>query len=357
MSFSSGEKAALGRRTGGANTKRGVPMKKFFFAVLTGTLLLAGPASAQKYNLTVAGYSPGGLVSTVGAGLDAALNAAYPGSTVTYQTSSGGLANAMLLEQGKVPIAFIADTELAVAVKGKPPIDRPLTDLRQLFRAYAPSSRFQATQVLANKNWADKHGITSLADIAKKKPAMRVAVNRPGNLDGDVALAALAAVGVSQKDIRTWGGQVVRAASREMTSLMLDRRIDVVVFGISYNHPRVREMANGVDLIMLPMEEATAKKVADELGAEPCAFKGSEYKFLAADSASICVGMAVVARADMDDQTAYNITKGVVEQVDKFKAAHRLLKKVVTPQTLAEAGQAPFHPGASKVFREKGLSK
>jgi len=332
-------------------------MKKLFFAALAGALLCAGPADAQKYNLTVAGYSPGGLVSTVGAGLDAALNAAYPGSTVTYQTSSGGLANAMLIEQGKVPIAFIADTELAVAVNGKAPINRPLTDLRQLFRAYAPSSRFQATHVLANKSWADKHGIGTLADIGKKKPPMRVAVNRPGNLDGDVALESLTAIGVSQDNIKSWGGQVVRAASREMNSLMLDRRIDVAIVGLSYNHPSVREMANGVNLIMLPMEEAAAKKVADELGAALCGFKASEYKFLAADSASICVGMSVVARADMDDQTAYNLTRGLAEHVDKFKAAHRLLKQAVTLQTLGEAGQAPFHPGASKFFKEKGLLK
>jgi uncharacterized protein len=332
-------------------------MKRVAIAALVGTVVLAGPAAAQKYNLTVAGYSPGGLVSTVGTGLDAALNAAYPGSTVTYQTSSGGLANAMLLEQDKVPIAFISDTELAVAVKGKPPINKPLTDLRQLFRPYAPGSRFQATHALANKSWADKHGIATFADIAKKKPAMRVAVNRPGNLDGDVALAALAVIGVSQKDIESWGGQVVRAASREMTSLMLDRRLDVVIFGISYNHPRIREMANGIDLVMLPMDDATAKKVADDLGGQTCAFKASEYKFLASDSASICVGMSVVARAGMDEQEAYNITKGVVEQVEKFRSAHPLLKKAVTEHTLAEAGQAPFHPGAAKFLREKGLLK
>ncbi len=332
-------------------------MKRVIFSFLMGVLLLAGPAFAQKYNLTVAGYSPGGLVSTVGNGLDAALNSAYPGSTVTYQTSSGGLANAVLLDKGKVPIAFISDTELAVAVKGKPPINRPLTKLRQLFHAYAPGSRFQATQALANKSWADKHGISTLADIARKKPPMRVAVNRPGNMDGDVALATLAAVGVIQDDIKKWGGQVVRAASREMTSLMLDRRIDVAVLGISYNHPRIREMANGINLIMLPMEASVAKKVASNLGAAPCSFKASEYKFLASDSASICVGMSVVALASMDDQTAFNITKGVVENVNKFKAAHRLLKKAVTLQTLAESGQAPFHPGAEKYLRSKGLMK
>jgi hypothetical protein len=328
-----------------------------FAASLVG--VLASPAGAQqvKYNLTIAGYSPGGLVSTVGTGLDAALAAAYPGSTITYQTSSGGLANAMLLERKSVPLAFIADTELDVALKGKEPIKTPLTNLRMLFRPYAPGSRFQATHVLANKAWADKHGIATLEDIGKKKPPMRVAVNRPGNLDGDVALATLAAVGVTPDTISAAGGQVVRAASREITSLMLDRRIDVVVYGIAYNHPTVREMANGVELVMLPMEKAAAEKAAKELGAAPCAFKAKEYAFLAADTASVCVGMTVIVRADMDDATAYNLTKGVVEQIDKFKASHRLLQQAVTLQTLAEPSPAPFHPGAAKYLREKGLLK
>jgi TRAP transporter TAXI family solute receptor len=321
--------------------------------------VLASPAAAEsvKYNLTIAGYSPGGLVSTVGTGLDAALAAAYPGSTITYQTSSGGLANAMLLERQSVPLAFIADTELDVAIKGKDPIKQPLTNLRMLFRPYAPGSRFQATHVLANKAWAERHGIATLADIGSKKPPMRVAVNRPGNLDGDVALAVLAAVGATPDAIKSAGGQVVRAASREITSLMLDRRIDVVVYGISYNHPTVREMANGVELVMLPIDQAAAEKAAKELGAAPCAFKANEYAFLAADTASVCVGMTVAVRADMDEQTAYNLTKGVFEQIDKFKAAHRLLQQAVTPETLAEASPAPFHPGAAKYLREKGLLK
>ncbi len=289
-------------------------MRKFVLAVVASAAVAAsGTAHAQKYNLTVAGYSPGGLVSTIGAGLDAALAAAYPGSTVTYQTGSGGLANAMLLEQNKVPLAFIGSTELNVAVKGIKPIPKPLTDLRLLVQPYSASSRFQATHVLVNKAWADKYGIKTVADIAAKKPPMRVAFNRPGNLDGDVGLAVFAANGISQDDIKKWGGQVVRAASREMTSLMLDRRLDGVVFGISINHPRIREMANGLELVMLPIKEETAKKVADELGAETCEIKAGEYKFLASDTSSVCVGMNLVVRADMDEQTAYNITKGIIE--------------------------------------------
>ena len=114
-------------------------------------------------------------------------------------------------------------------------------------------------------------------------------------------------------------------------------------------------MAQGVELVMLPFDKAVAQKVVDEMGGKVCAFKANEYKFLAQDSASICVGLAVVVRADMDEKTAYNLTKGVVEHVDTYKKAHRLLEKVVTPKTLAEPSLAPFHPGAAKYFKEKGL--
>ncbi|MGE0563265.1 MAG: TAXI family TRAP transporter solute-binding subunit [Pseudolabrys sp.] len=332
-------------------------MKKTPFAALLAVGLLTGPVAAQPYNLTVAGYSPGGLVSTIGAGLDAAMAAAYPGSTITYQTGSGGLANAMLLEQNKVPLALIGGTELNVAIKGLKPIPKALTDLRLLVQPYAASSRFQATHVLVNKEWAEKNGIKTVADIAAKKPAIKVAFNRPGNLDGDVGLAVFEANGISQDDIKKWGGQVVRAASQEMTSLMLDRRLDGVVFGISINHPRIREMANGLDLVMLPITEATAKKVADDLGAEPCDVKAGEYKFLASDSSSVCVGMNLVVRADMDEKTAYNLTKGIIEQAEKYKAAHRLLQKVVSNETLARKGLIAHHPGAAKYLKEKGLLK
>ena len=332
-------------------------MHKLVMAAIAGTIALTGPAMAQKYNLTVAGYSPGGLVSTIGVGMDKALNKAFPGSTLTYQTSSGGLANAVLVSQGKVPLGFISDMEILVVKEGRPPFKKPITNLRMLFKPYVGAYRFQATHVLANKAWADKYGIKTFADIAAKKPKMRVAVNRPGNLDGDASIAALETVGVGLGDIKKWGGQVVRAASKEMTSLMLDRRLDVVIFGISYKHPRVREIAKGLEIRMLPMTKQQGDAVAKKMGTQPCVIKASEYAFLAADSHSACVGLGAFVRDDMDDKLAYNITKAIFENIDDYRNAHRLLKRTVTPQYLAEPGIVPYHPGAAKYLKEKGLLK
>jgi uncharacterized protein len=63
--------------------------------------------------------------------------------------------------------------------------------------------------------------------------------------------------------------------------------------------------------------------------------------------------MQLVARSDMDEQIAYNVTKAIVENVEKYKAAHPLLQKAVTEQTLAEGGLVPFHPGRREVSEGK----
>lgn len=332
-------------------------MYKVFLAAVAGSMLVANTVSAQTYNLTVAGYSPGGLVSTTAVGMDAALSAAFPGSTVTYQTSSGGLANALLVSTGKVPLGMASDTELQVALEGKPPFKAPIKNLKMIFRPYTAGSRFQISHVIAGKDWVEKHGIKTFGDIVAKKPAMRIAVNRPGNMDGDVGIELMKAVGITQDNVKSWGGQVVRAASQEMTSLFLDRRLDVVIFGIAMKHPRVLEMEKGREIVMLPIDGAAAKKASDASGAPVCHVKAGEYAFLASDSASVCVGLMLIARDDMADETAYNVAKAMIENIAKYQGAHRLLKATATPERLVEAGAVPFHPGALKYYKEKGLIK
>ena len=243
-------------------------MKGRLFALAMAMGLAATAAHAQTYNLTLTGASPGGLWSRIGGGVDAAIAAAYPGSTITYQTSSGGLANIPMVAGGKVPLGIATDGELTLAVTGQKPFKSPIKDVRALVRLYTPGTRFQATHVFMNKDFADKHGIKSFADVVKKKIAIRVAINRRGNMDSDISRLLMDLQGATKENIESWGGQVVHAASKEIASLMLDRRIDVANFGIAFNHPRVREIAKGVPVILLDMPESIAQKVVDKFGGD-----------------------------------------------------------------------------------------
>jgi TRAP transporter TAXI family solute receptor len=314
--------------------------------------VFGGAAQAQTYQLTLAGASPGGLWSTIGAGIDKALAKAYPGSTVTYQTGSGGLANAKLVADGKVPMGITADMELAAAYRGTGPFKgHPLKDLRTLFRTYSAQSRFQYDYVLVNGDVAKKYGIKTIADLKKHAGDIRIAFNRPGNMDGDIGIAIMEDSGIPIKSFK----QVVRAASKEMTSLMLDRRIDAIVLGIAYNHPVIRQMENGIPLTMLDVGKKVSDKVADDFGGQACTIKANEHKFISEDKTSVCVGTVVVVNKSMSDDEAYKIVKGLLANLEDFKSAHRLLKKETTPKTVAEPAVAPRHPGATKAFKEAGL--
>lgn len=318
----------------------------------TFAVLLGGTAQAQTYQVTLAGASPGGLWSTIGAGVDKALAKAYPGSTVTYQTGSGGLANSKLVSDKKVPMGIAADMELAAAYRGTGPFKgNPLKDLRTLFRAYSAQSRFQYSYVLVNGDVAKKLGIKTIADLKKHAGEIRIAFNRPGNMDGDIGIAIMEDSGIPVKSFK----QVVRAASKEMGSLMLDRRIDAVVLGIAYNHPVIREIENGIPLTMLDVGKKVSDKVADDFGGQTCTIKADEHKFISEDKVSVCVGAVVVVDKSMPDAEAHDIVKGLLVNLDDFKSAHRLLKKATTPKTVAEPAIAPQHPGAVKAFKEAGL--
>ncbi|MDH3232355.1 MAG: TAXI family TRAP transporter solute-binding subunit [Alphaproteobacteria bacterium] len=332
-------------------------MRHIMIAAAGALVLATSGAAAESYNLSLSGASPGGLWSRIGRGVDAAIAAAYPGSTITYQTSSGGLANIGLVSRGKVPMGMVIDGELVLASAGKAPFKAPIKNLRVLIRAYSPDARFQAQHAFINRAFAKRHGISSFKDIAAKKIALRVAINRRGNLDSDIGRLVLKHAGLPLATIRANGGRVVYAASREITSLMLDRRLDMTVYGIAYNHPRVRELSRGLDVTMLQIPMPVAAAVASETGGKTCVFKAAEYKFIDQDTNSVCTGAVIVVNEKMDEKLAYNLAKGIVTQIEKYKTAHRLIKKVTTPQTLAEPGVIPFHPGAAKYLREAGLLK
>ncbi|MBT3915374.1 MAG: TAXI family TRAP transporter solute-binding subunit [Rhodospirillaceae bacterium] len=332
--------------------------KLLLSTALAGALIagLVGESQAQKYNLTLSGASPGGLWSRIGGGVDAAIAKAYPGSTVTYQTSSGGLANVPLVSRGKVPMGMATDGELNAAVKGSKPFKKAIGNVRILFRVYTPASRFQQSFLAVSKSFADKHGVKTFADIVKKKLPVRIAINRRGNMDADVGEAAMNLLGASKSNIKSWGGQVVHAASKEIVSLMSDRRIDVANFGISYNHPRVREIAKNSSPILLEYGAAVSAKVAQQFGGEVCNVKPGEYKWSPNGAVGVCIGAVIVANANMDAQLAYSITKAMFEQIETFKnKSHRLIKKTATKKVLSQGGAAPFHAGSLKYFKEIGL--
>jgi uncharacterized protein len=80
------------------------------------------------------------------------------------------------------------------------------------------------------------------------------------------------------------------------------------------------------------------------------------YKGMDKDNPQATVMNLLVAHEKMDDKTAYNIVKAVFDHRDELIRVHTEAEnfKLETQKTAA-AGGIPWHPGALRYYKEKGV--
>lgn len=312
---------------------------------------VSGSAIAQdSYRWTLSGASPEGLWSMLGAGIDTALRTSHDGSVVTYQTSGGGLANVGILAAGNADLGIVHNIELKVAIDGTAPFQQPVTSLRAIAVMYD----WAPMQMVLTKSFMEEHGISSLRDIAEKKPPLRIAVNQRGNMVQEMNKQILGAYGITYEDIESWGGQVVYAPGGEMANLFNDRRIDMAGNGVFVPYRYFSRVAENMALDILPLEESIIQEVAKSTGADPYVIQAGGYEWLDHDVPTVALSAVLVASDRMSDEDAYNLTKALVANVGKIQEVHKSMG-ALTPDLMASLTVAPYHDGAIKYYREAGL--
>lgn len=323
-------------------------------AVLGGVLMAVGAAmpvaAQQSYNLTLCGASPGGLWSLLGAGIDAAVKKVYPGSTVTYQTSGGGLANVGLLDQGTCDLAIIHDAEARAAVQGLAPFSAPVSSLATIGVLYT----WAPMQVIANKDYVEEHELTSLEDIATKQLPVQVVLNRRGNIVSAIGESMLNAVGASADDIKSWGGDVQYAASSEQGDLMRDRRVDMLINSLFVNHSSIRELASAIDVTLLPISDETAQAVIDEWDIKKFTIPADAYDWMDTDTPSITVSAQLFVRADADAEMVGNLTRALTDNVSDIQGVHKAMAPLDV-ELMSSATTVDYHPAAKEVYSAAGF--
>ena len=83
---------------------------------------------------------------------------------------------------------------------------------------------------------------------------------------------------------------------------------------------------------------------------------GGMYKGSDKDVKTFGPRATLMTSAKLSDDVAYNVTKAVFENLDEFKKLHPALS-TLTPESMLEGNSVPYHPGAIKYFKEKGLMK
>jgi TRAP transporter TAXI family solute receptor len=331
------------------NIKLSQRMTGAALVLLAAALSITSPARAE-YNLTLCGASPGGLWSLLGAGVDAALKAAQPGSTVTYQTSGGGFANVALLDQKKCDLAIIHDAEVKAALNGTEPFKQPVASMKTIAVLYT----WAPMQLIMNKDYAKERNINTMEDIAAQQLPINILLNRRGNVVSSIGESMLNAAGASVENIESWGGSVTFAASQEQGDLMRDRRADALLNSLFVNHSSIRELASAIDLALIPVSAETAAKVAQEWTISDYTIPSTAYEWAPQDTLTLTVAAQLFVREDADPQMVSDVTSALLEHVDALQGVHKAMQPL-DAELMASGKAAAYHPAAEEIYTGKGL--
>jgi TRAP transporter TAXI family solute receptor len=266
-----------------------------------------------------------------------------PGLVATAVASNGSVANINGIQSGQMEsgftqsdVAFWAYTGTGV-YEGKPKV----ADLRLIANLYP-----ETIHIVARKG----AGISSVADLKGK----RVSLDEPGSGTLVDARIILGAYGITEKDIKAEYLKPNQAGDK-----IRDGGLDAFFFVGGYPTSAISELASaGGGIELVPVAGPEVDKMRQQYGFfSPDTIPANTYKGIG-EVKTIAVGAQWVTSAKQPDALIYEVTKATWnENTRKFlDAGHAKGKAIQMASATAGAG-IPFHPGAEKFYKEKGLLK
>ena len=193
-------------------------------------------------------------------------------------------------------------------------------------------------------------GVNSMKDLKGK----RVSTGSPGSATEVMAFRVIEAAGLDKdKDMKR-----ERLGVAESVNAIKDKKIDAFFWVGGLPTAAVTDLAAtpGIKIKMVDHAETVAamNKKYGNLYVEDVIPK-TTYSGMQTDNKQATVMNILVAHENMSDQTAYNIVKTIFDKRDDMIAVHKESENFKYENQKASATPIPFHPGALKYFKEKGV--
>ncbi len=298
------------------------------------TILPSDKAYAEVKQLSMGTSSVGGLFYNIGSPIAQCINSNLPEVNVTAEFTEGSTENLHLMGQKKMHLAVISPMVGYFARNGI-----------KMFKKGGPIDFRVVMRLLPNGNiWVtlkNEKTIKTIADIKGHK----VGVGTGGI--GVMSTMQLEYFGIDvKKDIKPYFLQ-----TGALADALKDGSVDV-----SFLTKELAMMTTAThDIRIIQWQEQDLKAYIEKnpyFGryVYPAnTFKGIDSEILTSDN-----GIQLIVETDMSEDLVYRLTKTIVENLDCVTKIYAPAK-ALNPEWSASKLGNPFHPGAIKYFKEKGL--
>jgi TRAP transporter TAXI family solute receptor len=276
----------------------------------------------------------------LGGGLASLISRHIPNVTATAEVTPASVDNMRLIHARRADLAFTTADIAVDAIRGLDPFRGTPVPVRTLAPLY---NSFKHLVTI------DGTGVTTVADLRGR----RVSTGAPGSGTEVLALRILEAAGLDpDRDIRR-----ERLGVAPSVDALRDRRIDAFFWVGGVPTASVMDLAAtpGVRIRMVALDgllPALQRRFGD-LYFRTVVLR-EFYPGLPANVPTIGLANLLVVHEDFDADLAYQITRLLFEQRLELARIHREAGNI-TLVGIAGRSPVPFHPGAIRFYRERGI--
>ena len=300
----------------------------------------AGAAHAQQLKLSISTGGTGGVWYPMGGAMANVLSKSMPNATATAEVTGGSVDNVRLLHAGKSDISF---SMVDVAYEGMMGTGK--------FKEKVPMRTLAVVHPLVmHVVTAEGRGIEKMSDLKGK----RVSTGSPGSGTEVMAIRILEAYGISTKDIVQ-----ERLSVSEAANALKDRKIDAFLHAAGVPLPAVTDVAATPGTRVKLLDHADAvKAMVKKYGPiyAPGKIAAKTYGGQDRDALTTNVWGVLYVNEKMNENTAYQIVKTLFDKQPDLVLAHRESANMTLENQTIGASPVPWHPGALKFFKEKGIT-
>ena len=317
-------------------------LKKISIAMaLAATAGLAGAAIAQQKTMAIGTGGTGGVYYPLGGAIANVLSKALPNTQATAEVTGGSVDNLKLIASGQSEMGFSMADAADDAFKGNDKFKSGKVPLQTLLVVY-PNRMHVVT--------FEGSGVNTMADMKGK----RVSTGSPGSATEVMAFRVIEAAGFDKdKDMKR-----ERLGVAESVNAIKDRKIDAFFWVGGLPTAAVTDLAATPGLKIKMIDHADlVEKMNAKYGKLYSAGKipATAYPGMDKDNANTEVWNIIVTGDKMSNDDAYNIVKTLVEKKADIVAVHKEAESFSLTNQIQERSPVPFHPGALKYFKEKGI--
>lgn len=317
--------------------KRKIAIVLALMLMLTVVFTACAPA---KVNMILATGGTSGTYYPYGGAMAQIFNSKIENMNVTAQSTGASVENCKLLGKNEAELAILQNDMLDYAYNGKEAFkDGKIDNLRGIATLYP-----EIVQIVASVD----SGITNVKDLKGKK----VSVGAPGSGVEANVRQIFEATGLTYNDM-----SVSYLSFSESADAFKDKHIESFFVTSGIPNAAIQDISAQNKIALVSLTDDVIKGLTQKYPFfVEYTIPAGTYNGQTSDVKTVAVMATLATNSQASEDAIYKITKALFENQPELAQAHAKGKELVLEKAV-NGISIPFHPGAEKYYKEKGLIK